>query len=105
MKTSSFNTDIYNTVKKIPRGKVATYAQIAAMSGHLGAARAVGNALHVNPEPIVTPCHRVVNASGRLAPGFAFGGVDMQKQLLEKEGVPVRDDGTVDLYTYQWRGE
>ncbi len=92
-------------MRRIPSGKVATYAQIAAMSGHIGAARAVGNALHVNPEPIVTPCHRVVNSAGRLAPGFAFGGPDMQRKLLEKEGVEVGDDNTVDLFVYQWRGD
>lgn len=101
---TEFESKIYDAVKRIPRGKVATYAQIAFMSGHAGAARAVGNALHVNPEPITTPCHRVVAASGRLAPGFAFGGPDKQRQLLEQEGVTVRDDGTVDLYLYQWRG-
>ena len=50
---------------------------------YAGAARAVGNALHVNPEPVVVPCHRVVNASGKLAPWFAFGGLNAQKRLLE----------------------
>ncbi len=102
--TTKFQQDIYSAVRRIPSGKVATYAQIAAMSGHIGAARAVGNALHVNPEPIATPCHRVVNSVGRLAPGFAFGGPDMQRRLLEKEGVTVGDDNTVDLFVYQWRG-
>ncbi len=87
----------------MPEGTVATYAQIALMSGHRGAARAVGNALHVNPTPGVVPCHRVVNASGALAPDFAFGGVDAQKKLLEAEGVQVKD-GKVDLAVYQWRG-
>lgn len=100
---SDFKTDVYNTVKLIPRGKVATYAQIALMSGHRGAARAVGNALHVNPEPYITPCHRVVNASGALAPDFAFGGADEQKRLLIDEGVEVKDR-SVDLERYQWRG-
>ena len=100
----TFKQQIYETVKKIPRGRVATYGQIALMSGHRGAARAVGNALHVNPEPYVTPCHRVVNASGRLAPDFAFGGIDEQKRLLEEEGVVV-DGNVVDLFEYQWRGD
>lgn len=99
----AFCEEIYETVKKIPRGKVATYGQIALMSGHRNAARAVGNALHVNPYPIVVPCHRVVNARGMLAPDFAFGGVDEQQRLLESEGVTVFDK-TVDLEKYQWRG-
>ena len=94
---------MYEAVKSVPKGKVATYAQIALMSNHRGAARAVGNALHVNPTPGVVPCHRVVNASGALAPDFAFGGVDAQKKLLEAEGVQVKD-GKVDLAVYQWRG-
>lgn len=104
MQISDFRRDVYNAVKLVPRGKVATYAQIALMSGHNGAARAVGNALHVNPFFGEVPCHRVVNASGRLAPDFAFGGPDEQKRMLEDEGVTV-NDGTVDLEKYQWRGE
>ncbi len=101
---TDFARSVYDAVKRIPEGNVATYAQIAAMSGHRGAARAVGNALHVNPEQGIVPCHRVVNASGRLAPDFAFGGADAQKRLLESEGVQVDADGAVDLYKYQWRG-
>lgn len=104
MQISDFRRDVYNAVKLVPRGKVATYAQIALMSGHNGAARAVGNALHINPFFGEVPCHRVVNASGRLAPDFAFGGSDEQKRMLEDEGVTV-NDGTVDLEKYQWRGE
>ncbi|MCH5162097.1 MAG: MGMT family protein [Clostridiales bacterium] len=100
----TFAEEIYQTVKQIPKGKVATYGQVALMSGHRGAARAVGNALHVNPYPGIVPCHRVVNSQGRLAPMFAFGGVDEQKRMLEAEGVEVNDH-TVDLEKYQWRGE
>lgn len=99
---SAFAADVYRAVTEIPKGKVATYAQIALMSGHRGAARAVGNALHVNPFFGTVPCHRVVNASGALAPDFAFGGVDAQKRLLEGEGVKVID-GKVDLDEYQYR--
>ena len=91
---------IYEAVKSIPRGKVATYGQIAAMVGHPRAARLVGNALHANPEPGVIPCHRVVNRNGCLAPAFAFGGREIQKQLLESEGVEVNDDFTVDMEKY-----
>lgn len=93
---------IYDAVRQIPLGKVATYGQIAAMAGNGNAARVVGNALHVNPSPGEIPCHRVVNARGRLAPGFAFGGSDEQKRLLEAEGVEVFG-GCVDLKKYQMR--
>lgn len=93
---------IYDAVLTIPRGKVATYGQVAAIAGNGGAARVVGNALHVNPAPGVIPCHRVVNVQGRLAPGFAFGGEDEQRHLLEAEGVEVIDH-RVDLKKYQMR--
>ncbi|PWM71687.1 MAG: cysteine methyltransferase [Bacillota bacterium] len=98
-----FFQEVYKIVKQIPEGKVATYGQIAVLCGNPRCSRAVGYALHVNPEPIVIPCHRVVNREGRLAPAFAFGGEDVQKSLLEREGVPVREDGTVDLSRYLWR--
>ena len=102
MDTVSFTQRVYAAVKRIPRGKVATYGQVAAAAGNGGAARAVGNALHINPSPGVIPCHRVVNAKGRLAPHFAFGGDEEQQRLLEAEGVVVRDHH-VDLKTYQMR--
>ncbi len=101
---TKFAADVYAAVCEVPRGCVATYAQIALMSGHRGAARAVGNALHVNPYFGVVPCHRVVNARGFLAPGFAFGGADVQKSMLEAEGVEVAD-GKVDLDKYQFTGK
>lgn len=104
LKLSSFAEDVYNAVSAVPKGRVATYSQIALMSGHRGAARAVGNALHVNPFFGTVPCHRIVSASGALAPDFAFGGIDEQKKMLEKEGVEVKD-GKVNLDTYQWRGD
>ena len=95
--------EIYNAVKQIPLGKVATYGQIAAMIGHPRASRVVGYALHVNPEPGIIPCHRVVNRFGRLAPAFAFGGQEIQKALLESEGITVNEDFTVDLDKYLWK--
>lgn len=98
-----FARDVYEAVMSVPRGSVVTYAQVALMSGHRGAARAVGNALHVNPFYGLVPCHRVVNSSGRLAKSFGFGGSEMQRSMLEKEGVTVTD-GAVDLDKYQWRG-
>ena len=100
----SFYDKIYAAVCEIPCGQVATYGQVAAMAGSGGAARAVGNALHRNPNPEVIPCHRVVNAQGRLAPHFAFGGEAVQQRLLEAEGVEVVDHH-VNLQKYQYRNK
>ena len=96
---------VYAYLQKVPRGKVVTYGQIARALGAPRMARQVGYALHVNPMPGVIPCHRVVNRFGGLAPAFAFGGTDAQKQLLLAEGGEVRADNTVDMEKYQWRGE
>ena len=90
---------IYEAVKKIPKGHVATYAQVAEMAGDRKMARAVGNALHRNPDPENIPCFRVVNAKGELAGGFAFGGAEVQARLLEEDGVKVID-GKVNLEVY-----
>ena len=87
---------IYEVVKKIPKGKVATYGQIAELAGDKRMARAVGNALHKNPDPDNIPCFRVVNAKGELAGEFAFGGAGEQAKLLEADGIEVTD-GRVNL--------
>ena len=86
---------IYKAVAKIPRGKVSTYGQIAKYVG-INNPKVVGYALHSNKTPDIVPCHRVVNKFGKLAPGYAFGGLDIQKQLLEREGVTFIN-GSVDL--------
>ena len=72
--TDSPTKRIYEAVKKIPKGHVATYGQVAQMAGNPKMARAVGNALHKNPDPEHIPCFRVVNGKGELAGEFAFGG-------------------------------
>lgn len=90
---------IYQEVKKIPYGRVATYGQIAAMAGNPRWSRVVGYALHVNPDPNEIKCYRVVNRFGELSSAFAFGGVNRQKELLEAEGVEV-NDGKVNLKNY-----
>lgn len=108
----SFSQSVYELVKRIPAGKVATYGQVASLTGRPRNARMVGFALHANPEPGQIPCHRVVFKDGSLAPGFAFGGPERQRALLESEGVlfiPPRSDKNagspgwvVDLDHCQW---
>ncbi len=98
----SFYDVVYEQVVRIPEGRVATYGQIAHLCGSPRASRAVGYALHFNPDPGRIPCHRVVNRFGGLAPAYAFGGIDEQKHRLEAEGVEVREDNTVDLEAYIW---
>ena len=91
---------IYEVVKSIPEGKVATYGQVALLAGNPRWARVVGYALHVNPYPGIIPCHRVANREGKVAPGFAFGGEGVQRQLLESEGIVFELDGRIDLEKY-----
>ena len=97
--TDSPTKRIYEAVKKIPKGHVATYGQIAEMAGNPRMSRAVGNALHKNPDPLHIPCFRVVNSKGELAGAFAFGGGKAQAELLREDGVEVVD-GKVDLEKY-----
>lgn len=92
---------IYEAVKKIPAGHVATYKTIAALAGDPKMCRAVGNALHKNPDPVNIPCFRVVNAKGELSGAFAFGGAGVQQRMLEADGVVVQD-GRVDLEQFGW---
>ena len=98
--TDSPTKRIYEAVKKIPKGKVATYADVAEMAGDRKMARAVGNALHKNPDPTTIPCHRVVNSKGELAGEYAFGGAWKQAQILEGEGVEITG-GKVNLDKYR----
>lgn len=95
---------IYEAVKKIPYGKVATYGQIALMAGNHHWSQVVGYALHVNPDPDSIPCYRVVNRFGRVSPAFAFGGENRQIELLRNEGIEVSDDGIVDITRFMWDG-
>ncbi len=95
---------IYDVVKKIPYGKVATYGIIAELACNRHWSRVVGYALHVNPEPCIIPCYRVVNRFGEPSKAFAFGGVNKQIELLENEGVKFIN-GKVDMKNYIWRGE
>lgn len=101
MKTSTFEL-IYDVVKQIPKGSVATYGQVASLAGNKRWARVVGYALHANPDPEHIPCHRVVNREGAVSEAFAFGGGNRQAELLREEGVEVTDK-KVDLGKYQWK--
>ncbi|MCD8021838.1 MAG: MGMT family protein [Lachnospiraceae bacterium] len=92
---------IYEIVKQIPYGRVATYGQIAALVGNKRRSRVVGYALHVNPDPEHIPCYRVVNRFGEVAKAGACGGETRQITLLEAEGI-VFEDGRVNLDQYQW---
>lgn len=91
---------VYAIVKKIPKGKVATYSQVAKLSG-IKSPRVVGNILHKNTNPDEIPCHRVVNVSGRLAHAYAFGGEAKQKIKLHKEGLVIINN-QVNLQKYLW---
>ena len=101
MKT--FFERVYDVVREIPKGKVTTYGQIATILGHPSCSRAVGYALHANPHPwenggdLAVPCHRVVNRFGEVSSAFAFGGRDVQRKMLEEEGIAFNKDGKVDL--------
>ena len=88
---------VYAAVRLIPEGSVASYGQIAAAIGNKRLSRVVGYALHVNPEPGIIPCHRVVTKEGRISPAFAFGGENQQIALLEAEGVEFIDAAHVDM--------
>ncbi len=97
-----FFEDVYNMVRKIPKGKVATYGQIARMLGQPRRAKIVGWALHKNPYYGEVPCHRVVNRNGEISSGFAFGGLMEQRRLLESEGIIFEKDGKINLQKYIW---
>jgi methylated-DNA-protein-cysteine methyltransferase-like protein len=95
--------EIYKVVKKIPKGKVMTYGQVAEQVNSISlssrkrvGARTVGWALHANPDPKNIPCHRVVKKDGRLSEGYAYGGMNQQKKRLLEEGVKFQSTRMVD---------
>ena len=101
LKSIVMSDKVYEFVRNIPRGKVATYGQIALHLGNRNFARVVGNILHNNPDPEHIPCHRVVNAKGQLSRAYAFGGIEAQRRLLVSEGVVFKNDLVVDLSVSQ----
>ena len=99
----SFFEDVYQMVRQIPEGRVASYGQIARLAGHPRKARFVGFAMHASPGMAGgVPCHRVVFKDGSLAPGFAFGGPGRQREMLVGEGVSFKDDDHVDMEACAW---
>lgn len=108
--STEFTKRIYETVRRIPAGSVASYGQVALMAGNPRGSRGVGFALHRNPEPWLgsggggIPCHRVVFKDGSLSAGFVFGGEGVQRRLLEAEGVVFTADGRVDMALCRWDG-
>lgn len=91
----NFFDAVYQVVKKIPYGRVMSYGAIARALGRPKMARQVGWALHVNPDPEHIPCYRVVNREGRVSKAFAFGGENVQIQLLKSEGITFDEKGCV----------
>ncbi len=96
-----FFEKVYAIVKQIPKGRVATYQDIAILAGSPKAVRAVGSAMKNNPDPARIPCHRVVGSNGAMH-GYAFGGVITKKELLQKEGVRFKND-RADLSSARWK--
>ena len=102
---NDFSKRVYAAVQKIPKGKVASYGTIAFLAGKPRAARGVGFALHRNPDPVNTPCHRVVFKNGSVCTGYVFGGPEVQRRRLEEEGVKFLPNGNVDMEACAWFGE
>jgi methylated-DNA-protein-cysteine methyltransferase-like protein len=93
---------IYRAVRRIPKGKVATYGQIAEIAGLPGHARQVGYALHALDDGARVPWHRVINARGGVSPRALPGWDQVQRQLLEGEGIEFDERGRVSLARYRW---
>lgn len=99
---SEFVRRVYEAVAEIPRGKVATYGQIADMAGEPTAARDVGYLMSQAPPGCGLPCHRVVNRTGKLAPDYAFGGKARQRAMLEAEGISFLKDDRINVDRHLW---
>ena len=102
--SSSFNRQVYEIVRRIPKGKLATYGQIAMLAGSPRASRIVGAAMFRAPQGEGLPCHRVIYRDGTLCCEQAFGGKEIQRQMLEAEGITFLPDGRADLKKHLWDG-
>ena len=99
----SFFEQVYEIVRQIPEGRVASYGQIARLVGAPRKARFVGFAMHASPGMAGgVPCHRVVFKDGSICTGFAFGGPEVQKEMLLEEGISFTEDGRVDMASCRW---
>ena len=96
----NFREAVYKLVAMIPRGRVMTYGQIAALCGKPRAARQVGQVAHFGAEEL--PWQRVVNKNGGLARGYSFGGLEAHKRALEDEGIKVSNNYQVDIRKLIW---
>ncbi len=95
MVISKIREKVYEIVRQVPSGYVTTYGAIGKRLNM--SPRVVGYALHLNPDDKGTPCHRVVNSIGRIAPTFAFGGFEEQRKRLEKEGIEFKNENHVKI--------
>ncbi len=100
---TNFFNKVYEVVSRIPEGKVATYGQIAFIIGSPRSSRIVGYAMHSVSSDKKLPCHRVVNREGRMAPGNIFGGENIQRELLKKEGVTFLQNGCINMEKHLWK--
>lgn len=98
----AFNDKVFEVVRQIPKGCVSTYGDVARMIGQPRKALFVGYAMRSSMEPGAVPCHRVVFKDGRICEGDEFGNPSVQRQMLEREGVPFLDDLHVDLDACRW---
>ncbi|MCK9368520.1 MGMT family protein [Candidatus Dojkabacteria bacterium] len=97
----TFTSKIYSVASQIPKGKVATYKQIAKLAGNSKAYRAVGSAMKRNPDSRIVPCHRVVGSDGKMHGYSAKGGIKTKILKLQKEGVIIKNN-KVDLNIFKW---
>lgn len=102
---SDYFNKVYNIVAQIPEGKVATYGQIAALLGDRCNARVVGWAMKAAPSNLKLPCHRVVNRLGEMSPEYVFGSKQLQRDILDSEGITFKKDGCIDMKKYLWDGK
>lgn len=102
-KEKGFFNSVYEIVAQIPEGKVATYSGIGRRLGYARGAKPVGWAMRSAPEALGLPCHRVVKVTGELAPDYVFGDREIQRAMLEAEGITFRADGTIDMERHLWQ--
>lgn len=101
-KEKGFFQKVYEVVSRIPEGKVATYGGIGRLLGYPRGAKIVGWAMRSAPSELSLPCHRVVKVTGELSPGYVFGDYEIQRGMLEAEGISFRADGTIDMEKHLW---